>query len=169
MSIGRVPRLGFIIAAVIVFFDQASKWLVINVVHMPMFCDKCVSVLPPIFYLTHVENTGVSFGLLNNDTLWGRIALIVFVLSVAGVFTYMLLKTDRVWPGVAVGLVIGGAIGNVIDRIVHGRVFDFLDFSGLGFPWIFNIADSAITIGMVLLAWDTFFANRRAAPPESSP
>jgi signal peptidase II len=168
MTIERVPRLGFLIAAVIVFLDQLSKWLVTNVVHLPMFCDKCISVLPPIFYLSHVENRGVSFGLLNSGTWWGRIGLIVFALAISSLFARWLIKTDRLWPGISMGLVIGGAVGNVIDRIVHGRVFDFLDFSGLGFPWIFNVADSAITVGMIMLAWDAFFANRKAAPPEGS-
>ena len=168
MAMGRVPQLGFALAGAVVVLDQATKWLIANVVHMPMFCDKCIAVVPPIFYLSHVENTGVSFGLLNSDTLWGRIGLIVFALAISGLFARWLMKTDRLWPGVSMGLVIGGALGNVIDRIVHGRVFDFLDFSRLGFPWIFNVADSAITIGMIMLAWDAFFANRKPAPPESS-
>ena len=158
---GRVPRLGFAVAALVLIFDQVTKWYFFAVVDLPRVGQ--VRLLP-IFNLTLVWNQGISFGLLNNGALWGRIGLIIFALAISTVVARWLLTTDRLWPGIGMGLVIGGALGNVIDRIVHGRVFDFLDFSGLGFPWIFNVADSAITIGVVMLAWDTFFANRKAAP-----
>jgi signal peptidase II len=160
---GRVPRLGFAVAAAIVVLDQATKWYFFSVADLPRIGQ--IRVLP-FFNLTLVWNQGVSFGLLNGGgALWGRIGLIVFALAISTVVARWLLTTDRPWPGIAMGLVIGGALGNVIDRIVHGRVFDFLDFSGLGFPWVFNIADSAITVGVIMLAWDTFFANRKTAPP----
>ncbi|MFZ1990004.1 MAG: signal peptidase II [Alphaproteobacteria bacterium] len=162
MSMGRVPKLGFAISAVIILLDQLTKWLMVNVVHLEAV--EQVRLLP-FFNLTLVWNHGVSFGLLNDGGRWGSIGLIVFALIISTIFASWLLKTDRIWPGTGMGLVIGGALGNVIDRIIHGRVFDFLDFSGLGFPWIFNVADSAITIGMIMLAWDAFFANRKAAPP----
>ena len=165
MAIGRVPRLGFAISAVIILLDQLTKWLMVNVVHLESV--EQVRLLP-FFNLTLVWNHGVSFGLLNDGGRWGSIGLIIFALIISALFARWLLQADRMWPGIGTGLVIGGALGNVIDRIVHGRVFDFLDFSGLGFPWIFNVADSAITIGMIMLAWDAFFANRKAAPPEGS-
>ena len=163
MEIGRVPRLGFAISGGIILLDQLTKWLMVNIVHLES--REQVRLLP-FFNLTLVWNHGVSFGLLNDGGRWGSIGLIIFALIISGIFGSWLLKTDRIWPGVGMGLVIGGALGNVIDRVIHGRVFDFLDFSGLGFPWIFNVADSAITIGMIMLAWDAFFANRQAAPPQ---
>jgi signal peptidase II len=165
MKLSRISKLGFLVAASIIVLDQASKWLMTSVIDLPRLGQ--VRVLP-FFNLTLVWNHGVSFGLLNDGGKWGSIGLIIFALVISTLFARWLLQADRVWPGVGTGLVIGGALGNVIDRIVHGRVFDFLDFSGLGFPWIFNVADSAITIGMIMLAWDAFFANRKAAPPEGS-
>lgn len=165
MALSRISKLGFAIAASVIALDQLSKWFMADVIDLPS--REQVHVLP-FFNLTLVWNQGVSFGLLNNGAMWGRIGLTIFALTISALFARWLLKADRVWPGVGAGLVIGGAIGNVIDRIVHGRVFDFLDFSALGFPWIFNVADSAITIGMIMLAWDAFFANRKAAPPEGS-
>ena len=73
-------------------------------------------------------------------------------------------RADRLILAVAVGLIMGGAVGNVIDRVRLGAVTDFLDFSQLWFPWVFNIADSAVSIGSVLLVWDLFLAPRKAAP-----
>ena len=73
-------------------------------------------------------------------------------------------KVERPILAVAVGLIMGGAVGNVIDRLRFGWVADFLDFSRLWFPWVFNIADSAITVGAVLLIWDLFLAPRKGAP-----
>src|SRR5262249_46392692 len=141
---GRVAKLGFGLAAAVVVLDQVSKWIMAHVVHLESVGQ--VRLLP-FFNLTFVPNQGVSFGLFNNGAVWGRIGLSLFALAISGVVGRWLLTTERVWPGVGMGLVIGGALGNVIDRIVYGRVFDFLDFSGLGFPWVFNVADSAITVG----------------------
>ena len=160
MVLGRVPRIGFAVAAAVIVLDQLSKWLMDSVVDLPRLGQ--VQVLP-FFNFTLVWNQGVSFGLFNHGAMWGRIGLSIFAILISGLFARWLLKTDRLWPGAAMGLVIGGAIGNVIDRIIHGRVFDFLDFSALGFPWIFNVADSAISVGMAMLAWDMFFANRKPA------
>ena len=74
-------------------------------------------------------------------------------------------RVDRLILAVAVGLIMGGAVGNVIDRVRFGAVTDFLDFSRLWFPWVFNVADSGVSIGSTLLVWDLFLAPRKAAPP----
>jgi signal peptidase II len=157
----RAAKLGFGLAALILILDQLTKWYFFAVVDLPRVGQ--IRLLP-FFNLTVVWNQGVSFGLLGNGAEWGRIALIIFALAVSTLVATWLIKAERLWPAIGMGLIIGGALGNVIDRIIHGRVFDFLDFSGLGFPWVFNVADSAITVGVIMLAWDTFFANREHVP-----
>jgi signal peptidase II len=85
---------------------------------------------------------------------WG---LVVLSFVISGVFLWWLKDAERKLTAVALGLVVGGAIGNVIDRIRFGAVADFLDFNGLWFPWVFNVADAAITVGALLLAFDMIF------------
>lgn len=114
------------------------------------------------FSLTMVWNKGVSFGLFRGEAEWVRWALTIFSLGVAITIAVWARKVQRPLLGWAFGLIMGGAIGNMIDRIRFGAVADFLDFHGLGFPWVFNIADSAISIGVVLLLIDTFMADRKA-------
>ena len=125
------------------------------------FHFRIAEVAPPVFNLTYVLNTGVSFGLFGGGA--GRWILSVFSVVVAGLLAWWATRADRRLLVAAIGLVMGGAIGNVIDRIRFGGVVDFLDFSGTGlFPWIFNIADSGITVGVVLLILDSFLSERRS-------
>jgi signal peptidase II len=120
-----------------------------------------VPVLAPIFNFTWVENRGVSFGLFGDGS--ARWVLSVFSVVVAAGLGWWALKADRRLLITAIGLIMGGAIGNVIDRIRFGYVVDFLDFSGTGvFPWVFNIADSAITVGVILLIIDSLLTDRAA-------
>ncbi|MDB5472425.1 MAG: lspA [Caulobacter sp.] len=112
------------------------------------------------FSLTMVWNRGVSFGLFRADQEWIRWALTIFSLGVAITIAFWARKVQRPLLGWAFGLIMGGAIGNMIDRLRFGAVADFLDFHGLMFPWVFNVADSAISIGVVLLLIDTFLADR---------
>ncbi|MDP3404335.1 MAG: signal peptidase II [Brevundimonas sp.] len=120
-----------------------------------------VLVAPPILNFTYVENTGVSFGLFGGGG--ARWLLSVFSILVAGGLAMWALKAERRLLVSAIGLVIGGAIGNAIDRIQYGYVVDFIDLSGTGlFPWVFNIADSAITVGVVLLILDSLLSERKA-------
>jgi signal peptidase II len=128
-----------------------------------------IQVLPPLFNLTWVENRGVSFGLFGDGS--ARWMLSAFSIVVAGVLGWWALKADRRLLITAIGLIMGGALGNVIDRIRFGYVVDFLDISGvhvfigsmkINFPWVFNIADSAICIGVVLLILDSVRAEQEA-------
>jgi signal peptidase II len=115
-------------------------------------------------HLTMVWNKGVSFGLLRAEQDVTRWALAAFSIIVAMFLAVWVRKSTRKLTAVALGLVMGGAIGNVIDRIRFGAVADFLDFSRLYFPWIFNIADAAITIGIVILLLDMLLQEKEAAP-----
>jgi signal peptidase II len=112
------------------------------------------------FSLTMVWNKGVSFGLFRGEAEWVRWVLTIFSLVVAIVIAFWARKVSRPLLGWAFGLIMGGAVGNMIDRIRFGAVADFLDFTALKFPWVFNVADSAISIGVVLLLIDTFLADR---------
>jgi signal peptidase II len=161
-TVSPLGLLAYAVAAVTVLLDQLSKWWAIG----PMRLDDrgSVPVLPPFFRLTLVENRGVSFGLLRADNPLGRWALVAAALAVVIGLIGWVRKADRPLFATAVGLVIGGALGNnLIDRARIGRVVDFLDFSGLYFPWVFNVADSAITVGVALLLLDNLLAVRQEA------
>ncbi len=162
----RIPRLALVayaIAALVVIADQALKWWVLDVFRLP---DRVSTPVLGPFWLSMVWNRGVSFGVLNLDaswTRWTRWGLSAFSVAVAIALAVWARRVERPILAVAVGLIMGGAIGNVIDRLRIGAVADFLDFSRLWFPWVFNIADSAITIGACLLVWDLFLAPRKRA------
>ncbi|WP_066768294.1 signal peptidase II [Candidatus Viadribacter manganicus] len=161
-------RLGLIIAGVIFVADQIAKWLILGPgAFSPPGCLEaginCRFIeISPIFDLQMVWNRGFSFGLGRAQDDLGRWALVAMQLGISGVFLWWLRTAVRKPTAIALGLVIGGALGNVIDRIRFGAVADFLDFSMNGnfFPWVFNVADAAITCGAILLAIDmVFFAE----------
>jgi signal peptidase II len=157
--VSRLGLLAYAVAAVTLALDQWSKAWVLG----PLRLDDVGSIqVLPFFRLTLVENRGVSFGLLRADNAFGRWALVVVAAAVVAGLIWWVRKTDRPLFAAAVGLVIGGALGNnLIDRARIGRVVDFLDFSGLYFPWVFNVADSAITVGVLLLLLDNLLAAKQ--------
>ena len=152
-------RLGIGLAAVTIVLDQLTKWLVMYLVMDP---PRVIQVLP-FFNLTVVWNRGVSFGMFGG----GVVPPAVFVAMSAAIAVALLIwlrKAETFWTQVAIGLVIGGAIGNVVDRLVYGAVFDFLDFHVAGWHWpAFNVADSAICIGVVLLLVESLLPERKAS------
>lgn len=143
--------LGLTLILGVLALDQLSKYWVINHLRLPEIGKIEVS---GIFDLTMVWNYGVSFGALKADAAWERWALVGLSAIIATIFAVWLTRAQRSHTILALSLVIGGAIGNMIDRIRFGAVADFLDFSALHFPWVFNVADSAITVGALLLALD---------------
>ena len=145
--------LGAIIIIIVLAADQASKYWIIEVLKLPEIRRVELSA---IFDLTMVWNYGVSFGAFQAETGWQRWGLVALSGVISIVFAIWLTRTDRLWTRLALGLVIGGAIGNMIDRVRFGAVADFFDFSGLGFVYVFNVADAAITVGAILLIVDTF-------------
>ncbi|MDY6923650.1 MAG: signal peptidase II [Pseudomonadota bacterium] len=159
MKIPRIALAAYGFALLIVILDQLTKAWVMSGLDLREVGR--VMVLPPVFNLTWVENRGVSFGLFGDGS--ARWMLSVFAIVVSGVLGWWALRADRRLLISAIGLIMGGAIGNVIDRVRFGFVVDFLDFSGTGvFPWVFNVADSAITIGIVLLILDSVLSERAA-------
>jgi signal peptidase II len=159
MKIPRIALAAYGIAILIIVIDQLTKAWVLSGLDLRELGR--VPVLPPIFNVTWVENRGVSFGLFGDGS--ARWMLSGFSVIVAAVLGWWALKADRRLLVSSIGLIMGGAIGNVIDRIRFGFVVDFLDFSGTGFfPWVFNVADSAITIGVILLILDSLLSERAA-------
>lgn len=141
-----------LLPAILVFIaDQLSKFWVVNILNLKEIGRIDIS---PIFNLSMVWNIGVSFGALKASNEVGRWGLVVLSTLISIMFGSWLLKTNNPKIRFALSLVIGGAMGNVIDRIRFGAVADFLDFSGLYFPWVFNIADAGVVIGALLLMLD---------------
>jgi len=168
-------RFGLILAATVFVLDQISKYIILGPMNFsPPGCREigaqCGFIeLSPIFDLRMVWNHGVSFGLLRADGDIGRWALAAMSIAISGVFFWWLRTAERRLTAWSLGLVIGGALGNVIDRIRFGAVADFLDFSGLWFPWVFNIADSGITVGAILLLLDFVLHGEGKAVPKPAP
>ena len=152
-----LPGLG--IAAVIVVLDQISKWYVVDVVMNP---PRTIEITP-FFNLVMGWNRGISFGLFNTDspvTIWLLPAVAGVIVVVLAVW---LSRVDRLLLGAALGFIVGGAIGNIIDRLRFGAVADFLDVHAMGLHWpAFNIADTMITVGAAVLIFDSLFV--RAQP-----
>ena len=158
---GRWGLTAYAIAAAVIVLDQLVKFWVLNLVQLQ---ERGPVPVLPIFQLTMVWNPGVSFGLLRADSPSGRWILVVFATVVVAALAWWARRLQRGLTAVALGLIMGGAVGNnLIDRVRFGAVADFLDFHGLFFPWVFNLADSAITVGSVLLIWDLFLAPRPRA------
>lgn len=168
MTIPRTAWAAYGFAAAVIVLDQITKAWMLYGLHIREVGQ--IRVLDPVFNLTFVLNRGVSFGLLTGGET-GRWLLTVFSIVVAALLGWWALRAGRRMLVAAIGLIMGGALGNVIDRIRFGGVVDFLDVSGLYFPWVFNVADSAISIGVVLLVLDSFLSERAAkvgAAPEKS-
>ncbi|HEV7228430.1 signal peptidase II [Brevundimonas sp.] len=167
MKIPRIAWAAYGFALLIIVLDQATKAWVLgsaDVSDVAMIPDgyRFAQIIPGVFNITMVRNTGVSFGLFGGGE--ARWALTVFSLLVSAFLVWWATRTDRRILISAIGLVIGGAVGNAIDRIQYGYVVDFLDFSDTGlFPWVFNVADAAITVGVALLFIDGFLSDRRPA------
>ena len=146
------------LAGAVILIDQLSKFWVLNVYDLP---SRGSVELAPFFRLSMVWNEGISFGFLAGAG--ARYLLSAFSLLVSAALLYWLATIRRPLLAAGIGAVIGGALGNMIDRLRFGAVADFLDFSALYFPWVFNIADSAISIGAGLILIDSFLAPRAGA------
>lgn len=161
-----IPMAGFGIAILIVALDQASKaWVLygLDLINQPAGERQEIF---SFFHLTMVWNRGISFGFLQAQALWQSWLLIAFSLGVTGLLGAWMLKAGRWLQASAYALIMGGAVGNAIDRAIYGAVADFLDFSslplpfGLSFGWVFNVADICINIGVIVLILDLLLNER---------
>ena len=152
-----VTRLGLLaygLAAITLVLDQLSKFWVLEILNLP---ERQTIRLLPILSLTMVWNPGVSFGLFRAGGDVGRLLLAAFAAVVTAGLIWWARTVTRPLTAIGLGMVMGGAVGNnLIDRLRFGRVVDFIDVSGLHFfPWVFNVADSGISIGVALLILDS--------------
>ena len=158
-------RAGFVVALIVLVLDQLTKWLVTGPLGINQIGDQMV--LLPIFNFTYIENNGISLGLLNATTEVGRWMLVGLTSAIAiGVAVWIGREKDRV-DQIALGMVLGGALGNIIDRARHGYVVDFADLHFGEFrPFlIFNVGDAAISIAVVILLLRAFL-TRKEGPEE---
>ena len=156
----RYFRLGLLIAVVIVIADQATKWLIVTQVMAP---PRSIEVLP-FFNVVMVWNRGISFGAFNTGSAAMGWALTGFALLIAAGLLIWLWRAKTGLIATALGLVIGGAVGNVVDRVRIGAVADFLDVHVGNYHWpAFNLADSAISVGVALILLEALLGERRSA------
>ncbi len=139
-----------VIAGGIVIADQVTKHIILQEVGL----HASIPVIPGFFHITHIQNPGGAFGFLANQSAVVRGILFLFVSTLAvGLVLWFYHKTPPThrWLAAGFALIVGGAIGNLIDRVRFGKVVDFLDFFIRGWHWpAFNVADSAITIGITI-------------------
>ena len=136
----------------VILFDQLSKMIVLDRCLEHEIIEVC-----PLFNLFLTFNKGVSLSMLTSNSAYAPIALSVFAILVSGLLIYWIQKENNKLARVGLALILGGAIGNVIDRIRFGAVVDFLDFYIGDYHWpAFNIADSAICIGVFILLIASF-------------
>ena len=145
-------------AAIVIVIDQLSKWLILTEVMNPPRVIEITGFLN----LVLVSNKGVSFGLFSSDAVWAQPALASFAALVSIFLVFWMRQAQHWFSAISLGLVVGGALGNAIDRLLHEAVVDFLDFHVAGYHWpVFIIADSAITVGVIFIIAEGLFADRK--------
>ncbi|WP_407528691.1 signal peptidase II [Methylobacterium oryzisoli] len=159
----RPVWLGLLVALATLALDQATKLGLLFLADLPLHQPV---VLAPFAQLVVVWNRGVSYGLLQQDGDLGRWLLVaVSVLASAALTVWMARAATRL-VAVSLGLIVGGAVGNAIDRVAYGAVFDFVHLHAVGWSWyVFNVADAAIVFGVVGLLYDGLWIERRNAAP----
>jgi signal peptidase II len=159
MNVTRNGWTAYAIAAVVIVLDQLTKYWILTVLRLPEYATH--EVFWPLQF-TRIWNQGVSFECCRPARTWSAGAC--GVLDRGGDLLAAWARSQaRLLPALGLGLVIGGAVGNAVDRARFGAVVDFIDVQRLGFfPWIFNVADSGITIGVILLLLDSLRRERPA-------
>jgi lipoprotein signal peptidase len=162
-------RLGLPLAAGILVADQATKWWILEVARLPEVGQIPIWAAGPFgLDLTMVWNRGVTFGLLSGDGAWNHVILAALAVAIAAFLLRWMARAENRLTALALGAVVGGAIGNVIDRIRFGAVADFVDAHAWGWHWyVFNVADAAIVCGVVALVADALF-RPKAGPKEGT-
>jgi len=153
-EISVLRRLGWGIAGFVFVADQITKWLILDLFSQG---PRVIEVFP-FFNLVLAWNRGISFGLFGGLGDWGPWILVFLALVISVVLAVWLMKAENRLTAASLGLIIGGAIGNIIDRARLGAVVDFLDVHLFGYHWpAFNIADTGICVGAALLILESLF------------
>jgi signal peptidase II len=163
--------LGLILAVMVLAADQGSKYWVLNGLHLPARGN--IALLPPLLDLTMVWNNGVTFGLLKAGHRAGQLVLAAVAVAVVGGLLVWLRRAESTLVAASIGAIAGGALGNVADRFRLGVVVDFIHVHWGAFdpfPYVFNIGDSAIVLGVAALLLDSILPARarlQAPPPKA--
>lgn len=157
------PTLVYLLAAVVILVDQYTKYLVrLNLALEERW--EPWAWLAPYARILHIENTGAAFGLFQSGGL--IFTVIAVIVSAVIIFYAFRLPEDQWGLRLILGLMLGGAVGNLIDRLTRGPVTDFISVGAFA---IFNVADASISVGVTLLALMMFFEARQKKPPEPAP
>ena len=146
----RKGTLGFTVAAIVFVLEQITKWIVLG----PLDLRNTLQIyVLPIFSLTYTENHGISLGLFQASSDAMRWGLVAVTAAIAVGVAVWITREEKRWDQIALGMVLGGALGNIVDRVRFGYVVDFADLHIGGWrPFlVFNLADAAITIGVLIL------------------
>src|SRR5215217_2643399 len=156
----RERRLGFMVALAVFILDQLTKWVVTGPLDLNRIGEQIV--LLPIFNLTYTENNGISLGLLNATNPVGRWMLVALTSAIAIAVAVWMGREKNRFDQAALGLVLGGALGNILDRTRFGYVVDFADLHFGDFrPFlVFNVGDAAISVGVVILLLRAFLTRK---------
>jgi signal peptidase II len=158
---------GALAALVTLVLDQASKYWLLNVLDI---AERGPVRVTPFFDLVLQWNIGISFGLLQNDSPAAQLSLMLIKVVAVIALAVWMARSQTILATIALGLIIGGAIGNAIDRIAHGAVVDFalfhIEIAGKTYNWyVFNVADTAIVAGVAALLYDSFIGIPAAKAP----
>jgi signal peptidase II len=161
--------IGVLVAVLVFLFDQGMKYYVTGPLGLNVQ-DDSLTVLP-IFDLRFIKNEGVSLGLMRANSEFMRWALVILTGAIAAGVAWWMSREKKLPDIVALGMVLGGAIGNILDRTRLGYVVDFADLHfGAWRPFlVFNVADAAITIGVVILLFRALFVRDKTAPSADAP
>ena len=164
---GPLTAMGLVVAALTCIVDQAVKLWLLNGYDL---ADRGVVTLTPFLDLVLVWNTGISYGLFPQEGFFGQLALLVVKAAAVVLLWVWLARADTRLTGLSLGLIIGGALGNAIDRVAYGAVVDFVLFhiktQNFSFNWyVFNMADVAIVAGVVGLLYDSLLGTRAVKAP----
>jgi len=159
MRLSLWSRTGFAIAFLVLLIDQGYKWWMLNVYQIGA---RGVVTITPFFDITLIWNKGISYGLFQQNSDMGRYILVAIIVCIMCVLGIWLKRVQGYLLAVAIGLILGGAAGNVVDRVYFGAVADFFSFHYRGYSWyVFNLADVWVVAGAALLIYDSFRKNER--------